>query len=416
MAPVRRGAGVLRRAGVRRGDLVRRETLRVAWLMVGAAIGLAAVLLLTGLAQVVGPRNGWAEVAVTVALLLPVGLLGLLPGVRDLEVTAARTLLGVRTELLLPEHPTAVHRWRTVLTVLVHLALGLVAGVLLVGGLPGLVASASAWVRDEPVEVLGRSLAPPPAALAVPVPLLGVALVLLVASALGRLAAWSVARLLGPTAEDRLEVALARLEAEAAHTRLARELHDGIGHALTIIGLQAAAGRRVLGTDPVRTEEALGTIETTSRGALAELDEMLGTLRSGTVVRETAPGLDRLDALLDTYRGGGMAIISEVDPLPWLPPLTSATAHHVVAEALTNAARHAGPGPVRLCITTSPTALRLRVVSPLPAGRPAQPGVRGLGLTGVAERVRLLGGTSRAGPEATSWVLTAELPTSGRRG
>jgi signal transduction histidine kinase len=406
-------------AAVLQGGVLRRDALRVAWLMVGAAIGLAAVLLLTGLAQVVGPRNGWAEVLVTVSLLLPVALLGLLPGIRDLEVTAARTLLDVRTELVLPTHPAAVHRRRTVATVLVHLVLGLVAGVLLVGGLPGLVTSALVQLRGEPVRVAGWTFGPLPALVAVATTVGGVALVLLAVTALGRLAAGAVARLLGPTTEDRLEVALTRLEAEAAHTRLARELHDGIGHALTIVGLQAAAARRVLSTDPRRTEESLGTIEDTARGALAELDEMLATLRSGAVVRETAPGLDRLDALLTTYRRAGLTIVSEAGPLPWLPQLTSTTAHHVVAEALTNAVRHAGPGTVRVCVRTTAAALLVRVVSPLPAGSPDQPGrsgARGLGLTGVAERVRLLGGTSSAGPAGPSWVVSAELPRSVGRG
>lgn len=406
---------VLRRTSPGR-EWLRRSTLRVAWLMVGAAIGLAAVLLLTGLAQVVSPGRGWGQVVVTVVLLLLVALLGLLPGVRDLEVTAARTLLDVQAELVLPERPTAAHRGRTVATVLVHLVLGLLAGVLLVGGLPGLVTSTFLQLRGEPVRLAGWTFPVLPGVAAVTVGLVGVALVLLAVAGLGRLAAWSVARLLGPSTEDLLEVALTRLEAESAHTRLARELHDGIGHALTIIGLQAAAGRRVLSTQPRRTEEALGTIEDTARGALTELDDMLGTLRSGAVVRETAPGLDRLDALLATYRDGGMTIVSEVGPLPWLPHLTSSTAHHVVAEALTNAARHGSPGPVRLRISTSARALRLRVVSPLPAEAPEQPASRGLGLTGVAERVRLLGGTSSAGPDGTSWMLTAELPTSAGRG
>jgi signal transduction histidine kinase len=395
-----------------RGDVLRRDALRVAWLMVGAAIGLAAVLLLAGLAQVLVPGRGWVTGTVTAVLLLLVALLGLLPGVRDLEVTAARTLLGVRTELVLPDQPTGTHRWRTVVTVLTHLAVGLLAGLLLVGVLPALVASAVAQVRGEPVRLAGRTFAPLPALLAVTTTVVGVALVLLAVAALGRLSARAVARLLGPTAEDRLVVALARLEAEAAHTRLARELHDGIGHALTIIGLQAAAGRRVLDTDPRRTEEALATIEDTTRGALTELDDLLGTLRSSTVVRETVPGLDRLDALLSTFRDGGMAVVSEVAPLPWLPQLTSSTAYQVVAEGLTNAARHAGPGPVRVCVRTTPTALHVRVDSPLPAARAEPTGDRGLGLTGVAERVRVLGGTSGAGPDGAVWVLTAELPRS----
>ena len=406
-------------APVLRADPLRREALRVAWLMVGAAIGLAAALLLTGLAQVLGPGNGWAEVVVTVVLLLPVALLGLLPGVRDLEVTAARTLLGVRTELVLPERPTWAHRRRTVATVLVHLVLGLLAGLLLVGGLPALAATVVAQVRREPIEVAGWTVAPPPGVLGVLLTLVGAAVVLLLTSALGRLAARVVARLLGPSTEDRLEVALARLEAEAAHTRLARELHDGIGHALTVIGLQAAAGRRVLEVDPRRTAEALGTIEETARGALGELDDLLGSLRSGTVVRETTPGLDRLEVLVDTFRDGGMTVESDVGALPWLPQLTSATAHQVVAEALTNAARHAGPGPVRLSVRATSAALRVQVVSPLASpdggGPPATPD-RGLGLTGLRERVRLLGGTATAGPEAGAWVLTAELPRNGARG
>lgn len=403
-------------APVLSGDVLRREALRVAWLMIGAAIGLAAVLLLTGLAQVVVPGRGWVTSAVTAILLLLVALLGLLPGVRDLEVTAARTLLGVRTEFVLPERPTAIHRRRTMATVLIHLVLGLVTGVLLVGALPALVASAVVQLRGEPVQLAGRTFAPLPGVAALAVSVVGVVFVLLVVTGLARLSALLVARLLGPSAEDRLEVALARLEAEAAHTRLARELHDGIGHALTVIGLQAAAGRRLLAVDPRRTEEALGTIEDTARGALTELDDMLGTLRSGAVVRETVPGLDRLDTLLATYRNGGMQVESEVGPLPWLPQLVSSTAHQVVAEALTNAARHAGPGPVRLRVSTTTNALRVQVVSPLPEGGTPPTGGRGLGLTGLAERVRLLGGTSSAGPEGRLWVLMAELPRSSVRG
>lgn len=395
---------------------VRREALGVAWLMVGAAIGLAALLLLTGLAQVLGPRSGWLQVVVTVVLLLPVALLGLLPGVRDLEVTAARSLLGIRTELVLPARPTPAHRGRTSASVLLHLALGLVAGVLLVGAVPALVATTLAAVRGEPVELVGWTIGPwSPAATAALV-VTGLVLVLLAVTTLRRLAVLAVARLLGPTAEDRLAVALARLEAEAAHTRLARELHDGIGHALTIIGLQAAAGRRVLATDPRRAEESLETIEDTARGALGELDDLLGNLRSGAVVREATPGLDRLDALLATYRGAGMTLDSRIDALPWLPHLTSTTAYLAVAEGLTNAARYATPGAVLLRVSTTARALRVQVASPWSGAGAVADAPRGLGLTGVAERVRLLGGTSHAGPVDGRWVLEVELPRSGTRG
>jgi hypothetical protein len=115
--------------------------LRTAWLLVGAAIGLAALLLLVGLAQVVVPSTPWPLV---VLFLLPVALIGLLPGVRELEVTAAGALVGVTGDLVTPEHPRAGHRWRTVAVVTYHLAAGLLAAVLLIAVLPAAVALAAA--------------------------------------------------------------------------------------------------------------------------------------------------------------------------------------------------------------------------------------------------------------------------------
>src|SRR5213078_209466 len=108
--------------------------------------------------------------------------------------------------------------------------------------------------------------------------LVALALCLLVPWLLGRAATAAAPAFLGPTAGDRLQVAEARLAAEAQHTRLARELHDGIGHALTIIGLQATAARQGTGRKP---DEALALVETTAREAVAELDAVLALLRDG---------------------------------------------------------------------------------------------------------------------------------------
>ena len=125
----------------------------------------------------------------------------------------------------------------------------------------------------------------------------------------GALSARPVARLLGPTSADRLEVALTRLQAESEHTRLARELHDGIGHALTIIGVQAAAGRRALARDPDQAGSALSSIEDASRSALEELDDMLGLLRDTEAARSPEPDLDRLSTLVSRYRSAGMELV-----------------------------------------------------------------------------------------------------------
>ena len=81
--------------------------LRTTWLLIGAAIGLAAVLLLVGLAQVIGPSSGVGRTLTLIGCLWPALLIGLLPGVRELEVTAARTLLGVTAELVEPDGPAA---------------------------------------------------------------------------------------------------------------------------------------------------------------------------------------------------------------------------------------------------------------------------------------------------------------------
>lgn len=388
---------------------VRWAVLRTAWLMVGAAIGLAAGLLLVSLAQVIAPGPGVGRVVAVALCLLPVLLLGLLPGVREIEVTAARSLLGVTGDLVSPERPTVEHRWRTVLLVSGHLLLGLLAAVLLVGVVPGMVVLAAAAAQGQQATLSDLGLPWVPGAPGVA--LAGVALVacLVAVWALGRLAATLVPRLLGPTASDLLVVALARLRAESEHTRLARELHDGIGHALTVISVQATAGRHTVTRDPAQTDAMLATIEDTARQALAELDGMLGLLRGAEADRAPEPDLSRLAVLVEAHRSAGMDLV--VEPAAGsLPRLVSTTAYRIAAEALTNAQRHGGPGPVRLQLRRTGERLTIDATSPLGATAPTDPGH---GLTGIAERVALFGGTFRAGPEQSRWVLHAELPTGG---
>ena len=325
--------------------------LRTAWLFLGAAIGLAAIVLAASLAAVLEPYvpGEWTMIPLCLA---PFLLLGLLPGVRDLEVTAARAMLGVQAELVVPQDPTAEHRWRGATWAVLHLVVGLLTAVALVGLVPGALWIAFAGVRSEPVDV--GPVAIPAAtsalgtALRVGGGLLGVVGCGLLAWALGRLAARAAPAFLGPTAADRLELAEARLAAEAEHTRLARDLHDGIGHALTIIAVQTSAGRRVLETDPAMAARALAAAEEVARNALADLDGVLAALRDPGERPGPEPGVDRLPTLLAAHREAGLAVEAAIDDLPGLPPLVSGTVYRVVAEGLANAQRYAGAGDIIL--------------------------------------------------------------------
>ena len=261
---------------------IRRHGRRFAWLMIGAAIGTTVVLVL-GLGIPVGAddRTSPAVLGVGVAgAVLLGGLLGLVPGVRELEVTAARSMLGIETELVVPRRPGLIHRLQDVAWVQVHLLLGLVAAGCLTMLLPASVVLVLDAVRGAgadtvlpiPTGELGRVAA-------VGLGLLGAVVALIAAAPLGALAAHLAPRLLGPTARDRLEVALAKAEREADRIRIARDLHDGIGHDLTIVSIQASAGRRVLEHDPAATAQALERIESTAREALEELDAVLAQLR-----------------------------------------------------------------------------------------------------------------------------------------
>jgi signal transduction histidine kinase len=406
--------------------------LRTAWLLIGAAIGLASVLVLYGLAELVTPGSDAARPGVLVGCLVPALLIGLLPGVRELEVTAARSLLGLAGELITPAQPRAEHRWRTMVLVTFHLAAGLLTGVLLLAALPGFlqIGVGALSGRSDDYQVFAVRVQPFSLPLALLVGLVGAAAALLGVWALGRLATVVAPRLLGATAQDRLEVALIRLEAESEHTRLARDLHDGIGHALSIISVQAAGGRKRLGSDPLQVDASLATIEVTARQALTELDDMLGLLRDRDPLQAPAHDLVELPELLAAYRSAGLDLHAALGRLGEVPPLMSTMAYRIVAEALTNAQRHAGPGLVELSVQHTRGSLSIDASNPLPAPGSINRGSinrgsinrgsinrgSGHGLDGIAERVALFGGTVEVGAERDRWVLHAEIPTGTTHG
>ncbi|MYX97765.1 histidine kinase, partial [Streptomyces sp. SID486] len=246
-------------------------------------------------------------------------------------------------------------------------------------------------------------------------PLAGLALLLALAACAAccgaLLARWAPV-LLGPTARERLAAAEARAADLAVRGRLARELHDSVGHALSAVTLQASAARRLLDTDPRFVREALAAIEDTTRRTVGELDAVLGVLREddapGTAPAPTLAA--DLDGLLRRTRAAGQRVTATVDTDPAaLPPMVSREAYRIVQEGLTNALRHAGE-PVTVTIGTADGRLEITVENRLGAAPAARRPGGGHGLTGIADRVRLLGGTAQAGAADGHWRLRVRLP------
>ncbi|MFF6887796.1 sensor histidine kinase [Streptomyces sp. NPDC012421] len=258
---------------------------------------------------------------------------------------------------------------------------------------------------EEPVV---GSLTPPagPTALA-PFPLL-VLLALVVAG--GRLDTRVARRLLGPSVRERMAALEDRTERLLERNRIARELHDSLGHALTLAVVQAGAARAA--GDPEFTDRALATIEETGRAALEDLERVLLLLReSGRRPAGAGPGLDEAARLLDSARSSGAVVEAEISgPVEELPGPVSREAYRMLQEALTNALRHAGPVPVAVRVAADDARLSLLVTNPLPDGRPPAVAGSGSGLRGIRERAALLGGEAKAGAADGEWRVTVALP------
>jgi signal transduction histidine kinase len=202
-------------------------------------------------------------------------------------------------------------------------------------------------------------------------------------------------------------------------TRIARELHDVIAHAVSLMVVQASAERRLLGADQRRTGETLETIERSGREALGELRRLLGVLRAhGPERLAPQPGLDALPELLEEDRRGGHEIRLDVEGDPArLPAGLDLTAYRIVQEALTNARKHAPGAAVEISLRWRPAELEIEVIDDGP-GPPGDPNGAGHGLIGMRERASLYGGsvsTERAA--AGGFRVHARLPIeAGDRG
>jgi signal transduction histidine kinase len=224
-----------------------------------------------------------------------------------------------------------------------------------------------------------------------------------------------VARLSERAAElERDQEEAARRAVALERARIALELHDLVAHSMSVIVLQAQAGRRVVRTDPEAADGALAAIESTGRGGMAELRRLLDVLHldGQTDDLDPRPGLALLPALAERVGSAGMPVAVAVEGRERpLPAGVDLSAYRIVQEALTNSLRHAGRASASVGVTYGADTIELRI-SDDGTGE-ADGGVgSGHGLAGMRERVRLFGGTLEAGPDPTGgFCVRAVLPT-----
>ncbi|GLW73392.1 two-component sensor histidine kinase [Kitasatospora phosalacinea] len=198
--------------------------------------------------------------------------------------------------------------------------------------------------------------------------------------------------------------------------RTARELHDILAHSISLIHVQAGVALELLDARPEQARDALTTIKATSKEALGEVRQVLGTLRGpgAAAPRTPAPGLERLDELVEQAGHAGLAVtVERRGRAARAGAGLELAAFRIVQEALTNVLRHSTARTATVELAWDRAALTVTVTDPGPPGG-GDAGGSGSGLTGVRERAAALGGSAGAGPDAAGgWRVRARLPLAG---
>ncbi|MCU7730341.1 sensor histidine kinase [Actinoplanes sp. KI2] len=204
-----------------------------------------------------------------------------------------------------------------------------------------------------------------------------------------------------------------RRQASEERLRIARELHDVLGHHLSLINVQAGVGLHLMDSRPEQAREALAAIKTASAEALREVRTVLDVMRADDEAAPRQPAVS-LNRLGDLTADAGLPITTKVtgDERP-LPPEVDRAAYRIVQEALTNVRKHAGAGATAsIAVDYLPTALHLAIRNEGPAVETgdATPG-EGTGIAGMRERAQSLGGSVEAGPVEGGFLVSVLLPT-----
>jgi signal transduction histidine kinase len=211
---------------------------------------------------------------------------------------------------------------------------------------------------------------------------------------------------------EREREAAARVAVAEERTRIARELHDIVAHAMSVMVLQVGAVRHKLPGTLEEDREALGRVEHAGRTALAEMRRLLGAMRSNgdRVALGPQPGLDALDSLVEDVVHAGLPVQLHVDGEPYdLPRAIDLSAYRIVQEGLTNALKHAHASHADVTVRYRPDEVELEVADD--GKGPAVTNGQGHGLVGIRERAKIYGGEMSAGAApAGGFVLSARLP------
>jgi signal transduction histidine kinase len=212
---------------------------------------------------------------------------------------------------------------------------------------------------------------------------------------------------------ERERIERARLAVADERTRIARELHDVVGHSVSVMTVQASAARRLLKPHQVKEREALMIVEQTGREALAEMRKMVGVLRRPEEAPALAPqpSLEHLDRLIAHTRERGLPVELRVEGQPEpLPAGVDVTAYRLVQEGLTNAIKHARAQHAEVVVRYGDREVEVTVSDDGTGDGGGDSG--GHGLVGMRERVSVYGGELEAGPRAGGgFRLRARLPT-----
>ncbi|MFJ5560577.1 sensor histidine kinase [Streptomyces sp. NPDC093250] len=354
-------------------------------------------------------QEAWWTWVAAALLLVPAGLV---PAMRTVEGLQARLLLtgqrpdGESTGIVVAPSASWTDRGRLVVWLQARLLIGCVTSVIIVQLLVAVVDLAAAPFGGDTASGALHLLEGHRwwHVLLLPPALAAMAVTVVVP---GRLITALAHRLLGPSPAERLAALEERNEQLLERTRIARELHDSIGHALTVAVVQAGAARAA--GDPAFTDRALDAIEETGRAALEDLERVLGVLRESGRPAAARPTLADAGRLLESARTSGAKVDADVTgPLDTVPGPVSREGYRILQEALTNVLRHAGAVPVRVRVAVGDGWLDLEVRNPL-TGVTSESG-RGSGLRGMRERAALLGGEAHTGPAGGDWQVRVELP------